>query len=247
MVVMRMGRPAKKFDTHYFDIIDCENKAYWLGFIWSDGYLSHRIRVGRSEEYSLKLSVADFDYKHLEKFNNDISGNYQIRYYKYGKSSFKPQGMEARLFITNTYFGSVLKETYGIIPFREDCSKLINAIPSHLMRHFIRGLIDADGVFCHYIIEERNYIVNKYYIGLCGSEMVLRVIENYFISNGFIDNIKRKLQKRHEENDRDKRCKSLKLSGKNITKNILNHIYKDANVYLDRKYEKYLEIVGDIN
>ena len=27
------------FDEHYFDVIDCQEKAYWLGFICADGYI----------------------------------------------------------------------------------------------------------------------------------------------------------------------------------------------------------------
>ena len=29
-------------DSHYFDKIDCEHKAYWLGFIVSDGFVNER-------------------------------------------------------------------------------------------------------------------------------------------------------------------------------------------------------------
>ena len=31
-------------DFHYFDNIDTPEKAYWLGFIWADGYIAKRNR-----------------------------------------------------------------------------------------------------------------------------------------------------------------------------------------------------------
>lgn len=34
----------KKEDNHYFDKIDTKQKAYWIGFLWSDGYCSIRQR-----------------------------------------------------------------------------------------------------------------------------------------------------------------------------------------------------------
>lgn len=242
-----MGRTAK-FDIHYFDSIDDEHKAYWLGFIWSDGYLGYRIRDNSREEYNLKLSLMESDYEHLEKFNNDIDGNYKIHYYTYGESAFKSKsGREARLFITNVHFGKNLRDKYGIIPHREDCTKIIQHIPTNLTKHFIRGVIDADGTFSHYMTKKQDYNVNKYNIHICGSEMLLKYIEKYFIEIRLIDDIERKLCVRHKEEGRDAGCKSLAISGRISVTGILNHLYKEADIYLNRKYEKYLKVVGDID
>ena len=236
------------FNEHYFDKIDDEHKAYWIGFIWSDGYLGHRIRAHRKEEYNLKISLIATDDEHLKKFNNDINGKYQIHYYQYSPNAFRSDtNSEARIFITNTYFGKVLKDNYGIVPHREDCSKLINSIPQHLIHHFIRGVIDADGSFCHYTILERGHNVDKYSISICGSEMMLRFIEKYFINLGILENIERKCLKRHNEESRDQGCLNLKLSGKLVVTNTLFHLYNDATIYLDRKYTKYLQIMEVVN
>ena len=240
--------PHHSFNKYYFDVIDDEHKAYWIGFIWSDGYLGYRIRENNREEYNLKLSLMENDYAHLEKFNNDIQGDYQVHYYTYGKSAFNSDtGREARLFITNRHFGKILRDKYGIIPFRENCEKISENIPEHLISHFIRGIVDANGTFCNYTVKERGYTVNKYTIHICGTETLLRYIENNFIKLGLIENFQRQLYKRHKEEDRDSRCRSLVLSGKNNTISILNYLYKNADVYLNRKYQKYLEIVGDKN
>ena len=34
-----------KFNENYFDIIDDEHKAYWLGFLYADGYVSKNSNV----------------------------------------------------------------------------------------------------------------------------------------------------------------------------------------------------------
>lgn len=50
-----------KANFNFFDEIDNPKKAYWLGFIWSDGYVAKRKRLSSSgktryEKYlSLKL------------------------------------------------------------------------------------------------------------------------------------------------------------------------------------------------
>lgn len=235
-----------KFNQNYFDIIDDEHKAYWLGFIWGDGYLGYRIRNGKREEYNLKLSLKSDDYKHLEKFNDDLDGEYVVNYYKHGKTPFCSDGnKEARLFITNKHMGKILRDEYGIIPHRNQCDKITNSIPDELIPAFIRGVIDADGTICKYTVIEDGYTLNKYTIHICGTTFMLRYIENSLIKAGVIQNIERKLQKRHKEESRDNLCRSLVLSGKNNVLTVLNYIYQDASIYLDRKYKKYLEIAGE--
>ena len=232
------------FNNHYFDNIDTEDKAYWIGFIWCDGYMAIRKRRG-STSYEFKLSLKDTDYEHLKKFNKCIDGNYSINFYDCS-NTFK-EAIEARLLITNQHFGKVLVEQYGIVPYRNDCSKILKHIPNHLMKHFIRGVLDADGSFVKYHIIERGYDVTKYSISIGTNEDILRAIEQHLVDNKFAAPCVRKLQKRHKEDDRDGEYRSLNFSGKSQTISILNYIYQDASIYLDRKYYKYLEIVGDVN
>lgn len=51
-----------KFDESIFDSIDTEEKAYWLGFIFADGYISSR-------DNTFELSLKGSDVEHLEKFH----------------------------------------------------------------------------------------------------------------------------------------------------------------------------------
>ena len=234
----------RKFNINYFDIIDDEHKAYWIGFIWSDGYLGYRIRDNGREEYNLKLSLMESDYQHLEKFNKDLDGKYCVHFYKIGKKAYQTNQKEARLFITNKYFGENLKSKYGIIPHREDFTKIANNTPFQLAKHLIRGIVDADGSFTAYKVLDNKKIRDKYSISICGAETTLRFIEQHLIKQGLINNVERKLDKRHKEPDRDKGCYILHISGKKNVTDVLNYLYGDATIYLDRKYQKYLNING---
>ncbi len=60
------------FDEDYFEIIDNEHKAYWLGFLYADGYVN-------SQKSSFELRVQEKDLSHLEKFKKDINGEIPIR------------------------------------------------------------------------------------------------------------------------------------------------------------------------
>ena len=57
-----------KFNEHIFDVIDTEEKAYWLGFIFADGYISSR-------DNGFELSLKGSDIEHLHKFNKFMEHN----------------------------------------------------------------------------------------------------------------------------------------------------------------------------
>lgn len=236
-----LWKPTPCFNEHFFDVIDDENKAYWIGFIWCDGYMAIRNRKNRkSTSYEFKLTLKEDDYRHLEKFNQALGGKYKVKYYKMS-SGFMSGQKEARLLITNQHFGKTLVEKYGLVPRRNDCSKIIQSIPKHLMKHFIRGVIEADGTFSKYKIVEKGYDVNKYRVSIGTNEDIVRFIEKHLMDNSIINIAERKLYQRHAGQDGE--YKTLEISGKAQTLNILNYIYDDASIYLDRKYEKYLNII----
>nr|DAG32678.1 MAG TPA: Intron-encoded DNA endonuclease I-AniI [Caudoviricetes sp.] len=246
-----LWKPQAKFNEYYFDTIDDEHKAYWLGFIWCDGYMSIRNRTNRrNTSYEFKLSLKEDDYGHLEKFNNDLNGNYDVHFYNTKGFNRKETCIEARLLITNQHFGQTLVNKYGLVPNRVDCSKIIQEVPQHLMKHFIRGMIDADGSICQYdhinIRNGREHLTNKMTISIGGHFDLIKHIERNLIDNNLIAEFDRKVNKRHEEDGRDGEYRSLQLSGKTQGLKVLHYMYDDATIYLDRKYEKFLEIIAKL-
>ena len=63
------------FDEHYFDNIDCQEKAYWLGFFAADGY-NHRSRG------CIEFRLHRQDREILEKFKSYLNANNPIGLYK---------------------------------------------------------------------------------------------------------------------------------------------------------------------
>ena len=67
-----------KFDETIFDCIDTEEKAYWLGFIYADGYISSELKKGPHKgknPYAFEISLQIGDINHLIKFNNFAKHN----------------------------------------------------------------------------------------------------------------------------------------------------------------------------
>lgn len=65
-----------KFDQHIFDEIDTEEKAYWLGFIFADGYIE---KQSEKKHYGFELSLKLSDKEHLEKFSQFIQYKNLVR------------------------------------------------------------------------------------------------------------------------------------------------------------------------
>lgn len=235
---------SKKYmaNFHYFDKIDSPNKAYWLGFIWADGYIAKRERKMPNGnigiEYNLKLSLMQNDAAHVEKFLKDIESNYPVNFYKTNGFNKNVEAIEARAFITNIYMCGFLYEELGIQPRRNDASKVINHIPEELHKYFILGLFDADGSFTAYHNDSYGEKLN---VSFGGSKSVLRFVENHLLKHHIVNNKvdKHKLYQRHK--GKDDNWLSLNYAGKQQGMKILNYLY-DSPIYLDRKYEKYLSI-----
>lgn len=115
-----------------FHVIDTEEKAYWLGFLYADGYVSKYNQI----EVSLSLKDEEHLYK-LKKFintnTNIIKDDHRCRLL------FCSKEMVADLAKLGCINNKSLTLTF---PSEEQ-------IPQHLLRHFLRGYVDGDGCLCH--------------------------------------------------------------------------------------------------
>ena len=60
----------------YFEIIDTEEKAYWLGFLYADGCVARK-----GNYYTIKIDQALYDYEHVLKFKEAINSTYPVKIY----------------------------------------------------------------------------------------------------------------------------------------------------------------------
>lgn len=207
-----------KFNDHYFENIDSENKAYWLGFITADG--GFRNSKGSLQTLSIEISQIDID--HLEKFKHDLNSEHSIR----KRSRFDKR-------TGNTYYGCSINisnrkfvndlKIHGVTINKSKILKLPD-LSSNLMRHYLRGLVDGDG--CWHISQHNNQMVFEivnpvksfieelinYFSFKCDLNKDIKIIET---SGAFV----------------------FKYGGNIQCKRIFEYLYEDCNIYLDRKYE----------
>lgn len=197
----------------YFETIDNEHKAYWLGFIMADG----NVRIENGKKYVLEIGLKSDDDTHLNKFLNDIGSTDKVTY--------KMNGIykSCRVMIRSKKLINDLIEL-GCVERKSLILKFPN-IQEPLKRHFIRGYFDGDGSV--YL----NKSCNKIGFNLLGTDDFLN---NCF--QVFNKNIDITITKLYEKKD----CKAkFILKHRKQAISILEWLYKDNTICLDRKYEKY--------
>lgn len=209
-----------KFDNTVFDCIDTEEKAYWLGFMYADGYVC-------PTNNGVELSLKGSDKKHLEKFRAFLKCSLQV---KTGDVTCNGRKFRrCRLYLRNKHFHDSLIEK-GCIPNKS----LILRFPEqkifsepYLLTHFIRGYVDGDGCLSY-------TKSGRLTIQIVGTSEFLDGIISMFPET-FSKRVK---DKRHpESNTFTIDCSSNKAD------NLAHILYKNATVYLDRKYERYKALV----
>lgn len=119
-----------------FEEVKTPAQAYWLGVMYSDGYIS-------ISKYTNKfgISVSKKDEEWLENFRKFLGYNGEIKTYKVSQG-YKPGTEYVRLLIGNNKIVKDL-QNLGVV---EHKTKKLNALPKiPYLDDFIRGYIDGDG------------------------------------------------------------------------------------------------------
>lgn len=207
-------------NENFFEKIDNEEKAYWLGFIYADGFITTKRKHG-SQSLGITLSIKDID--HLEKFKKSINSTHKINTYLY--HGFEKEGYPAtkcsRILIPSQKIVNDLKK-HGVV---ENKTKILifPKIKNDLLNHFLRGYLDGDGS----LFEDSR---GTYGLSFNGTKEFLEGINTFLQTNQKIS--------------RDKTIYSIRYSGNLKVLKVCNVIYKDATIYMDRKYNKYVKLLN---
>ena len=226
---MRKGVRKHFFDENYFEKIDTEEKAYWLGFIAADGSI---VKSSEYNSYRLYINLSHEDYGHLEKFKNAI-GAYDIELQKYTSTSgfCNPNGTTTSRIVLNSMKLCMDLAKYHIHQ-RKSYDVEMPDIENDLIPHYLRGLFDGDGsYYCKYDIKNNRYRYSFEIVG--ASEKLLMQVQKYLLSM----DIKTNVYHRKESNS----IRLMSGSKQEILK-LIDLLYSNAHIYLDRKYEKINEI-----
>ncbi len=158
---MRPSRRRHHIDEKFFDVIDTEAKAYFLGLLYADGYNSGKNVV--------EISLQERDKEILEAFQQHVghAGKLGYRIRKGHRDGFDRQN-QYRLALCSNHMAVKLTE-HGCGPRKSSTLEFPTCVPDQLVRHFVRGYFDGDGMIClhksgKYTIPIVNFISSKMFI-----------------------------------------------------------------------------------
>ena len=223
-LLRRPGQSSRKYTVNedFFENIDTEKKAYWLGVLYADGCVMHI----RNTKYIVFSAV---DKEWLEQYKNDISFTGPIsteHHKKYNKDIYKVKCVSKKMYADLADKGVVERKT-DILVFPE-------CVPDSLIPHFIRGYFDGDGSVGVYKNTDRGDWKRLYVSITSGSLSFLESTKTWMLEHGIFPI--GKLVKRKE---RDVYSLNLSLiAGLRLR----DCIYKDATVFLQRKHDKFFSV-----
>lgn len=212
----------KRINSNYFSVIDSEEKAYWLGFLFTDGSVDHYKSTGR-----IRLQLKKEDKEILEKYRECLQLDCRI-------IENKQRSLVSVEFTDEQIFNDLSK--YGIIPNKTyECKHIpFDKIPSQFLVPFIRSLYDGDGYLT--MSEDCSTDVTFGFTTYYES-----VVQEFQLA---IDNLINKTN--HNKNIFTNAWHS-NWRGKLQVLSILDILYKNSNIHLNRKYQKYLKLKNSLN
>lgn len=222
-----MGR--YNYNKDYFEVIDSEERAYWLGFLQADGCITRFYKNDELRSMSLEITLAEQDKEHLEKFNQCLESNVPIR-----EKIVKLAGKEYkayRLVINRTKMcydlinlGCTPQKTYTLTFPTE------NQVAKVYLRDFLRGFFDGDGCISTSLMNGKPHIVTK----ITGMHDMLISISEYLSSEKVVCT-----KPSLHQDKRRKLVYDLAIYGTDTNYDFLTYLYDNASMYLDRKYNAY--------
>lgn len=207
---------ALKFDNTVFDTIDSEEKAYWLGFLYADGYVS-------SDKNIIAVTLKADDWNHLEKLKVFFRAfSHKV---VYGTTILNgKQYSNCSLQVCDKHLKERLV-SLGCTPRKSLTLKFPDIsifTKSSLVYSFIRGYVDGDG--CLTFSKSGRLELN-----ILGTEEFLSGIQRIF-PNRFksIHHIKR---------TKSDICK-ISVTGNNADY-VSTILYQNASIYLQRKFDRF--------
>ena len=202
-------------NENYFDVIDTQNKAYFLGLLYADG-------CNRTSTHKISISLKKDDKHILESFKTELGSNSPLKLRELSKE--KPTFSDQyKLTICNQHMSDILAK-WGMVSNKSLILTFPDFLPEDLIPHFLRGYFDGDGHVSGKVYKAS--IVST--LSFC--EHVQNILSQLDIYSKIYNTYNKKTSTRE-----------LSVLRKTDAIKFLDYIYSDAELYLYRKHDIYME------
>lgn len=196
----------------FFETIDTEAKAYFLGLLAADGNLS-------TSQNSVRIGLHEKDKEILETFRRCLNYTKPLAYVNKSIVDWN-RSNQYLLEISSSIFRKTL-EKHGLTPNKSATLKFPTTLLLNVIHHYIRGYFDGDG--CIHI-DKRNHAGISIAGSLIFCENLKSVLETF--------NIRSSVTKHYKVN-----CYYVRSFGQSNILQFYNFMYEDATIFLNRKKE----------
>lgn len=218
------GNRKNNFDLRFFQSIDTEEKAYWLGFIFADGTIV-KTAPSVSCHNRLCISISIVDLEHLYAFCDSIHASHDM--VSISSPQINASGTTSQtcyIHCDSIDMANDLK-SHHCIPRKTYLPAFPNDIPVALMPHFIRGYFDGDGCISG---------SKRPQFEITSEKTAIERIQSYLIDACHLNKTKLRFCRN---------AYTLRYGGENQIRRIYHYLYDNAHVFLSRKYNKFRSYV----
>lgn len=210
------------FNEEIFDNIDSACKSYWLGFLFADAYVQKGTNY-----FCLELASKDIDI--LNKFITFLGMKGKGLYHYTRNINGKIHHYDKIYFYSEKFTKSLKK--LGFVNKTNEIIFDFDKIPNEFKKSFLLGLSDGDGtVYFNKKLKRSGW-------KLCLHEDLAKKIKKYLIKE--LNHDKFTISEKHHW--RTTYLKEFYINGNRNVSIFLNWLYSNESVFLNRKYEKYIE------
>lgn len=226
-IVLRTASETRNpyFKKDAFKNIDNEAAAYYLGLFITDGCILEPDLNNNHPNYKMQIELQSNDDYILEELKKWLQLS--------STNLYKAKRLKGNIISETSTLGWYSTEMaqdfaqYGVVPRKTD-KVYLPIISPKFMPHLLRGLIDGDG--CISI----NSQTNKLMISFCGNQTCVTQVRDFISKELFIKQVKVLQIGPH--------LWQISYGSQSDCYKICDYIYKDANYYLKRKKNKFLQI-----
>ena len=221
---VKLNHPNMK--EHFFQEINEEAKAYFLGLLISDGNV-FKDNTGRQASISITLDLKD-EYM-LEKFKEVLQANTSVGHDGRGCGQIAVR--------SNIMAEDLAK--YGVVP-RKSYNTYLPLISKEMMPHLIRGIFDGDGSIMakpNPNNDGHNRFLHS--ISFCGTHQLMEDISNYILENLGI--------KATVYDYKDRNLSELKIQNIDNIAKFGYWIYRNSTIFLNRKKDIFNDFLKHYN
>lgn len=202
-------------DFNYFNKIDTDDKAYWLGYLYADASI-----LSCKKKKELRLKIKDIEI--LQKFNLSLKSNYPIKHEKGTNCHFICIGSKV-----------LVKDliNQGCMPKKSLILKFPNNLSPCLYSHFIRGYFDGDGCISFQPLKYQKCL------NMIGTLDITVMIRNILLEYG-VKSISLKKYK-----NKNVYYYLICQNFKDILK-IHEYLYRNSSIFLERKRNIFNKIIS---